>query len=280
VLLAALGGLIGASLPAWAVEAQHHPGKFAWFDLVTDDLKAARNFYGSVFGWKFRKAGKAPGSYTYVELAGVRIGGMFYRAPPEGAKRNARWLSLISVPDVSQAVRYAEEQGGAVLVAPAALKGRGTHALLRDAQGAVFGVLAAEAGDRPDIPVETGDFFWVDLLTRDPTQAAEFYSGVAGYEVGASENSTIERLLLSSQGYARAGIIPLPEPVKQPGWLPYVLVDDVPGTLSKTVAAGGQVIVQPRPDVLEGNLAVIADPSGGVLGIVNWTERNGAEEAK
>ena len=271
LLFALLGGVTAASLPAATVEVgQRQPGKFAWFDLITDDLAGAQKFYANVFGWKFRKVGRAPGSYTYVELEGNRIGGLLYREPPSGARHNARWLSLISVNDAQKAARYAEDHGGGVLVAPAKVKGRGTHALLRDPQGAVFGVLAPEKGDRPDTPVESGDFFWVDLLTADPEQAAQFYSGLAEYAVSNGNDSATKRLVLSSQGFARAGIIPLPEQVKQPGWLPYVLVDDVPATLSRVQQAGGKVLVQPRPDVLEGNLAVISDLSGGVLGIVNW----------
>src|SRR5258705_4371031 len=33
------------------------PGKFVWADLVTDDLAAAQNFYGRLFGWTFRDVG-------------------------------------------------------------------------------------------------------------------------------------------------------------------------------------------------------------------------------
>ena len=34
------------------------PGKFVWADLVTDDVPAARTFYGRLFGWTFRDVGK------------------------------------------------------------------------------------------------------------------------------------------------------------------------------------------------------------------------------
>src|SRR5262245_43127939 len=33
------------------------PGKFVWADLVTDDVAAARKFYGHVFNWTFRDLG-------------------------------------------------------------------------------------------------------------------------------------------------------------------------------------------------------------------------------
>jgi predicted enzyme related to lactoylglutathione lyase len=168
-----------------------------------------------------------------------------------------------------------------VVVPPATIAGRGTHALLRDAQGAVFGVLRSEAGDPPDTPVADGDFFWVDLLTSDPAQATGFYAGLAEYEISERELAgSVKRIVLASEGYARASIAPLPPTVKQPGWLPYVLVRDVAGTVARTVAAGGRVLVEPRADLLDGNLAVIADPRGGVLGIVNWVAEspgNGGE---
>lgn len=278
LLLALLGIMAGASLAARAEQGgKYLPGKFAWFDLVTDDLDAARRFYGEVFGWKFSTVGDKPESYTFAELEGTRIGGIFQRPAPGGAQRSARWLALISVDDPAKAARYVKQQGGTVLVPPATVKGRGTHALFRDPDGAVFGVLKSEGGDRPDTPVAAGDFFWVDLLAREPERAARFYGGLAGYEATPGASEPIKRVVLSSEGYARAGIVPKPEVVQQPGWLPYVLVDDVRATLDKVSAAGGSVLVPPREDVLDGNLAVIADPRGGVLGIVNW--QDGADDA-
>jgi predicted enzyme related to lactoylglutathione lyase len=271
-LLALMGAAIAApSFPPIGMPGQQHPGKFIWFDLVTDDLTAARDFYGAVFGWKFRPVAGAPASYTVVEHAGRNIAGMFVHAPPQGATSTARWLALISVKDPAAATRYVESQGGSVIVPPATFAGRGTHVLFRDPQGAVFGVLKSESGDPADTPVDDGDFFWLDLLARDPKKAAEFYQGLAGYEVSLREvGPGVTRAVLAAGGYSRAGIAFLPAAVKQPGWLPYILVDDVAGTLNKVRAAGGKVLVEPRADLLESNLAVIADPRGGVLGIVNW----------
>jgi len=43
-------------------------------------------------------------------------------------------------------------------------------------------------------------------------------------------------------------------------------------TLERVRSAGGKVVMAPRADMLDGNLAVIADREGGVLGIVNWVD--------
>ncbi len=281
VLVTASAVVAAPQYPPIGIPGQQHPGKFIWFDLVTDDLPAARNFYGAVFGWKFHRVDGAPATYTVIEHAGRNIAGMFERAPREGATRGARWISLMSVKDPAQAVRYVEQHGGSVIVPLASLKGRGTHGLFRDPQGAIFGVLKSETGDPADTPVADGDFFWLDLLARDPAKAATFYGGLAGYEVSVRElGPGLERAVLASGGYSRAGIAPLPPRVQQPGWLPYVLVDDVEGTLKKVRAAGGKALVEPRPDLLDGNLAVIADPRGGVLGIVNWLHSGEADSAR
>jgi len=278
IIFPALSGtVLAADYPPIGIPGQYHPGKFVWFDLVTDDPATERRFYGAVFDWRFRAIDGAPESYTVIENAGRNIADMFRHVPPPGATSTARWLALISVNDPGQTVQYVERHRGKVIVPLATIAGRGTHVLFRDPQGAVFGVLRSESGDPPDTPVADGDFFWLDLLTRNPAQAAEFYRDLAGYRVDLSELAEgVTRAVLASEGYARAGIAAMPAAVKQPGWLPYILVEDVAGTLQKVHAAGGTVLVEPRADLLDGNLGVIADPRGGVLGIVNWTQGSDA----
>lgn len=247
------------------------PGKFIWFDLATEDPAGARAFYGTVFGWKFREVRESASPYALIEHAGGKVGGLIWVKRPKGAVAGARWLSLISVGDPARAARYVREAGGKVLVEPDAVPGRGTHAVFRDPEGAVFGVLAAEQGDPSDAPVADGDVFWLDLFARDAAKAARFYAGLAGYEVSEPDRGAgIPRWILATGGYARAGIAALRSEATKPGWLPYILVDDVPGTVRRALQAGGRVVVMPRADLLHGNVAIIADPQGGVVGVVNW----------
>lgn len=246
-------------------------GSFPWFDLITDDLTTSRVFYGAVFGWTFRSLGMGETAYTVISLGKQDIGGMLV---PEGPRPvAARWLPLISVADAAAAAQFTLRHGGRILVPPTEVSQRGTHAVLADAQGAVFGVLRSSSGDPPDAAVAEGDFFWVDLFTQDPAKAATFYRGLFGYRVRQIEpqQGGAGRLILSSAGYARAGIAPLPNTSLHPGWLPYVLVNDVAGAVMRATHAGGRVAVAPRDDLLDGQLAVIADPRGGLLGVINWS---------
>jgi predicted enzyme related to lactoylglutathione lyase len=280
-----VGILCGLSVPAegagnagWRLPAlnasptdRYIPGKFIWFDLVTDDLAATQSFYGAVFGWSFRPVEGAPESYVAIENGGRAIGGVFVPGRRGGSARAARWIALMSVENIHRAVRYVGQNGGTVVIPPRTAAGRGTYALCRDPEGALFGLLTSETGDPADAPVEPMDFFWMDLLARQPDKEVQFYQGLIGYEVSTERMGPGGmRVMLASAGYARAGIVLLPSTVKEPGWLPYVLVDDVAAALGKVAQEGGTVLLAPRPELLDGNLAVIADPRGGVLGIVKW----------
>lgn len=256
-----------------------HPGKFVWFDLATDDLPGARAFYGAVFGWDFRAVDGAPASYTLIEHEGGKVGGVFRQARPPGAPVGSRWIALMSVADPAKSAQYVQQNGGQVLLAPKTVAGRGTHAVFRDPQGAMFGVLAASGGDPSDDPVKDGDIFWLDLFAADPAKAATFYAGIAGYAISEVEAAPgHKRIVLASEDIARAGIVPVPGKFG-PGWMPYILVEDLSAALDRVRAANGRVVVAPRDDLLAGRLAVIADPNGGVVGVIDWPERvagNGA----
>ena len=248
------------------------PGKFTWLDLATENPARAKAFYGTVFGWSFRDVEGGP-AYTIIENGGTKVAGLFRHARPAGARVGARWLAVMSVRDPASAARIARELGGEVVVPPKSVPGRGTHAVLRDPEGAVFGVLAAEAGDPPDTAVNDGELFWLDLFARDAAKEGAFYKALAGYQVEVGEVAGRARTLLSTRGIARAGIARLPAGADRPAWLPYILVDDVAAALDRARTAGGTVVMPPSAARLDGNVAVIADPEGGLIGIVNWMEK-------
>jgi uncharacterized protein len=248
---------------------QSIPGKFVWFDLVTATPEAAQSFYGRVFGWTFQAVSES-GDYRLIVAGDRPVGGVFRPASTTSARVGTRWLSFASVADVDEAVAGLERTGFVVLLPATAVPGRGVQGIVRDPQGAVLGLLHSASGDPRDEPVAPGEFFWVDLYTRDTAAAASVY-GLLGYEVFPAGEDAGDRLLLASRGYARAGVTPLPPDARQPGWLPYVEVQDVAATIAAASAAGGKVLLAPDPDVLDGNVAVIGDPLGGVTGIIHWT---------
>jgi len=244
-------------------------GKFIWFDLATVDVVKEKAFYGDVFGWKFQTIGQTDDQYTLILNGDRNIAGLFQVKPREDAKVGALWIGLMSVADPKKAVSAVKQAGGSVHTEATSLAQRGTYALLKDPEGALFGVLKSDTGDPPDREMATGDFLWVDLFAKDIQRAAAFYQQLAGYQIVEDEGGVKRKFLVAADKY-RAGIVPLPEDANRAGWLPYIKVDDVAATLKKIEAAGGQIIVEPDKTLLDGNLAIFVDPQGGMMGIVKW----------
>ncbi|WP_455221324.1 VOC family protein [Kaarinaea lacus] len=248
-------------------------GKFIWFDLATDKLEKQKEFYSAVFGWTFRSIGNTGDDYTLIVNGDRNVAGMFAVKPKEGANAGALWIGLMSTTDPAKAVKTAEQGGGGVHTPPTTLAQRGTYALLRDPESALFGVMKSDSGDPPDRKTDIGDFLWMDLFANQPAKEGEFYKALAGYEITQKEvKDNVDRLFLTAYGKPRAGIVPLPEDANRAGWLPYVRIADVNETLKKVTDAGGYIMVAPDNDLLDGNLAIFSDPQGGVLGIVKWDE--------
>ena len=78
--------------------------------------------------------------------------------------------------------------------------------------------------------------------------------------------------ILSSEGIARATIrtIPSDKPAVQPTWLPFVRVLHLDKSVARAKQLGGKVLVSARPDLMNGKVAVIADPTGGAVGLLEW----------
>ena len=88
------------------------PGKFVWADLVTDDVAAARKFYGALFGWTFRDTG----GYLLAANDERPLCGLFQRPRPAGRpEAKPRWFGYISVASVEKAQRTVTAAVGRVL---------------------------------------------------------------------------------------------------------------------------------------------------------------------
>jgi len=46
----------------------------------------------------------------------------------------------------------------------------------------------------------------------------------------------------------------------------------VTASLALAKKLGGQVLLEPRPDLFHGKVAVLADPTGAAVGIMEWDE--------
>jgi predicted enzyme related to lactoylglutathione lyase len=255
-------------------QAGAHPGKLIWAELVTPDLVAAKRFYGGIFGWTFHDIGTGDTSYAVAKLGDAPIAGLVQRPMPTDRAGRPAWLPFLSVSSVEEAGRRVLEHGGKELKPLRAYRLRGKQAIYADPQGAVFAVLNSHSGDQSDVLAAPGEWIWAAVVTRDPDSDAAFYQDVFGYEVFELPSDTRgEHLLLASENYARASVNPLPQAVDaQPHWIAFVRVADVPRAADAAKTFGGRVLVEPHPDRHGGTVALLADPTGAAIGVMDWTE--------
>jgi len=263
--------------------AEHHVGKVIWVEMVTPDLVSAKRFYSGLFGWTFRDihAGKTP--YAVALLDGRPVGALHQRLEQPIEKRQPTWLSFLAVRDVDAAKRIALEHGAKVVSEPKTYPQRGRQAVFADPEGAVFAVLASSSGDSADFLAAPGDWIWSSLHVKDPDTEAAFYQALFGYEVfDLPSEDGLDHVILSSDDYARASVNAFHKDAlrRHPHWLNFVRVVDAASVAAKAVALGGRVLVEPHVDRHGGRVALVADPTGAPLGLMEWSDTDSKKEPK
>jgi predicted enzyme related to lactoylglutathione lyase len=248
-------------------------GKFVWFDLFTHDLQSTSLFYEALFGWSFKETNSKGKIVKTILNNGVPIANAVYIKQQDPNVNESQWLSYISVEDVDKATKVADKNNGTVYFKPQDLKNRGRVSAVIDPQKAIFGLVTATGGD----PLE-GDYLpnqWVgsELWTTDPDGALKFYNRLTGYEqklIDVKPDVKYRRLVVN--GRFCGGLMKLPWDDVEPAWIPYIMVEDVMAIVEKVKKLGGKLIIEPDTSAKEGTVAMIADPSGAVFGIVHYSE--------
>ena len=254
-------------------------GRWVWAELMADNTEAAKTFYREAFGWEYDTIGAGNDSYTVIRTGGRSIGGIIHVAKPAEAVRAARWLPLMSVPDASHAADLAAAGGGKVIVPTKIFTGRGMAAVIADPEGAPFGVIRSDTGDPPDEFPAYSSWFWMELWAMDAEKMGAFYAPLGNYEVTRHEGpGERKEMRLASNGFPRAGILELERKDVPSTWLPYVRVKDVQMAVVVIVKAGGRIVVEPKPEIRNGKVAVFLDPLGAAVAVVEWKDDGEGED--
>jgi predicted enzyme related to lactoylglutathione lyase len=119
---------------------------------------------------------------------------------------------------------------------------------------------------------EPGMFCAVDLATTDTAAAKRFYGDIFGWEAeDVSPDDGMTYTILRAGGDAAAGMFEQPAESRETGapphWISYVSVADADEAAARAAELGGEVLQEPF-DIMEvGRMAVLQDPTGGVLAI-------------
>ena len=273
---------LGVSLPSITESptGERLPGKIIWRDLLTNDPAASQRFYGELFGWEFESIGEASNlrsnsAYTLIRHNGRLIGGMVDTLALNNRDDISQWVVLMAVEDLDARVAAVTANGGKVVAPPTDLQERGRLALVRDAEGALLGLLETRDGDPRDRDPEIGGFLWDELWTTDVRNAGAFYNKVAeltpdAVDIDTGQETPVAYNLLRAGETPRVGVMLKPLDGLDPVWVSYIRVEN-PATITSRVAdLGGRVIVEAQPRPLGGEVAFIAGPSGAGIALQTW----------
>ena len=124
------------------------------------------------------------------------------------------------------------------------------------------------ASETQQKPIPVAKFCWNELLTSDEAGATKFYSAVFGWQTADFPGAGVKYTLWKSNGKDIGGLIKRPIENIPPHWLGYVTVADVDATAQKAGEAGGNVMVPPLDVPTVGRIAVLQDPQGAAVGII------------
>jgi uncharacterized protein len=109
-------------------------------------------------------------------------------------------------------------------------------------------------------------FVWYELMTDDVAGSARFYAAVLGWAITDAGMPSRIYLLAATAGIRHAGLMPIPDEARargaRPGWLGYVGVADVDGTVIELVSRGGVLKRHPENIPAVGRFAVVGDADG------------------
>jgi predicted enzyme related to lactoylglutathione lyase len=116
-------------------------GKFSWHELMTNDVESSKKFYTELMGWTLEEFPMEEGeSYWVVKTGEEEEGGIMW-TPPAAEGAPPHWGVYITVDNVDECAKKAEQLGGKVLVPPMDIPQVGRFALLKDPQGAAFAII-------------------------------------------------------------------------------------------------------------------------------------------
>jgi hypothetical protein len=122
------------------------------------------------------------------------------------------------------------------------------------------------AGSTERLP---GKVVWHDLLTEDPAAAKRFYGGLFGWtfrelDIGGGQTYTV----IEHRGRGIGGLVDgrnINRDTNVSRWIPVLSVADIDAAVGVVRAGGGTVFQPPVEIPRRGRMAVVGDPQGAVL---------------
>lgn len=250
-------------------------GKFAWYELMTSDPKAAGKFYSDVVGWQTKEMpNPTGGGYTTFNIGEVGIAGMLNIAG------HTAWIGYIAVDDVDAHIDKIVEAGGKLWKPATDVPGMLRFAVLSDPQGAGIVVFtpnpAMPTPVRPKPPTP-GTIGWHELYTTDLEAGSAFYNKLFGWaKVSDMDMGAMGVYRIFDQGdhnpMGDGGMMTKAPNIPVSCWNFYFNVDSINAAMGRVKAGGGMVLNGPMQ--VPGGSWIIQgqDPQGAMFSLVSSKE--------
>ena len=267
LILLVFSSAIGQTMPIIELDNEtSRKGEIVWVDLVTNDAKVSKKFFSNLLGWSFENHD----AYD-MALSGTKpVSGIIEDKELLKGSKTSYWVVSNSVEDASATAKKIKSQGGKILSEPMEISGRGTVALVEDAQGAFFSIIQNSSGDPKASAPRNGEWMWAELWTSNPKAAASFYSEVLSITVESiAGDAEGDYFVLKGATYEFGGITKIPVKNEAPIWIPVLRVEDAAATAEKATKLGGSILIGPA--MVSGNkVALITTPSGAPFLVQEW----------
>lgn len=251
----------------------HEHGSFSWTDLATNDVAAAKKFYGELFGWTFDDMPSGPGmTYSMCKL-GDKVACALYAKGADMRDVPNHWAAYVTVDDVEAATKKAATVGK-VVKEPFDVMDAGRMSVVVDPSGAHICLWQAKKNPGATVTRENGAICWMELYSTNVDAAGKFYLTTIGWETQSFDMGpmgTYTMFCRAGEGKDGqvGGMLAMPPNMKgvPSNWLVYFQVEDVDASQKKVESLGGKVVM-PAMDIPNiGRFAVVQDGQGATFSI-------------
>ena len=128
-----------------------------------------------------------------------------------------------------------------------------------------------------------GEVAWTELFARDVSRSKQFYAAVFGWTYDSFATEGYEYTVAKTAEGAVVGISPVhvgPVNTTQSYWLSTIEVDDVDAAVATAAELGAAIIQQPKDMANVGRFAVMRDPNGAAIGLLQSSPADEEPEAQ
>jgi predicted enzyme related to lactoylglutathione lyase len=155
---------------------------------------------------------------------------------------------------------------GATPVDEASLDGVARTAVLRDPEGALFGLWQPAPHPGAGLFEAPGSLWWLEVLSNDVAGARRFYPSLFGWRARDTSFEPFPMyVVFERDGRQEGGILPIdPDWGASPCWNTIFAVEDAEAIIARNTALGGRT-VHAHTVPVAGRIAVLGDAQGALF---------------